>query len=87
MLVALSALATVNALFAAVHPYFTESVPSDSDTDPADDSASEYDCLSFMFMGSVQGLFLLFFPLYASSGFLCGWFVTLYHSSLPGRLS
>ncbi len=35
--------ATVTALFAAAHPYFTESVPCDSDKDQDDDSASDYD--------------------------------------------
>jgi hypothetical protein len=81
--------ATVTALFAATHPYFTESVPCDSDTDQDDDSASDYNSsLSLLFMGSVQGLFSffsVFFSLYASSGFLCGGHVPLYLSSLPGR--
>jgi hypothetical protein len=80
--------ATVTALFAATHPYFTESVPCDSDTDQDDDSASDYNSsLSLLFMGSVQGLFSFFsfFSLYASSGFLCGGHVPLYLSSLPGR--
>ena len=35
--------AAVTTLFAAAHPYFTESVPSDSDTDQEVDSASDYD--------------------------------------------
>jgi hypothetical protein len=35
--------AAVTALFAAAQPYFTESVPCDSDTDQDDDSASDYD--------------------------------------------
>ena len=35
--------AAVTALFVAAHHYFTESVPSDSDTDQDDDSASDCD--------------------------------------------
>jgi hypothetical protein len=35
--------ATVTTLFAAAHPYFTYSVPCDSDTDQDDESASDYD--------------------------------------------
>jgi hypothetical protein len=35
--------AAVTALFAAAHPYFTDSVPCDSDMDQDDDSASDYD--------------------------------------------
>jgi hypothetical protein len=35
--------AAVTALFAAAHPYFTDSVPCDSDTDQDDESASDYD--------------------------------------------
>ena len=39
----LHAPAAVTALFAAAHPYFTDSVPCDSDTDQDDESASDYD--------------------------------------------